>query len=92
MRNIIIKFKYYVSLLTPIVFWIYEDEYDEDILYQKLQDFSKTNKTLVSNILNGTIKYNGIDFAKHNTTNNKQYLKEHPQVYQFTKDNVFVKK
>lgn len=74
-------------------FWVYEDEYSDDIIFNKLEEFKKTKKTLVNNIINGKLPYIGLDNTSNlDTTERKQYLKEHPIVYQFTKDLKLIKK
>lgn len=75
-------------------FWVYEDEYSDDLLWDKLQKYRKTKKTLVDDILSGKITYQDSQNLKKelDTTNNKQYLKEHPTVYQFDKNYKLIKK
>lgn len=75
-------------------FWVYEDEYNDDILYEKLENYKKTKKTLVNDILSGKLTYEDIknDTNKLDTTDNKKYLKEHPCVYQYDKSLKLIKK
>lgn len=73
-------------------FWIYEEEYSDDLIYSKLENFKKTKKSLVSKIISGEVPYTGIDDnTSLVTTDRKQYLKEHPIVYQFNKNMKLIK-
>lgn len=72
-------------------FWIYEDEYSDDLLIDKLENYRKTKKTLVEDILNGVVKYEGLE-VKHDTNSNKNYLKKHPCIYQLDKQYNIIKK
>ena len=74
-------------------FWIYEEDYSDDEIFKRLEEFRKTKKSLVNKIINGEIPYTGIEETSSlDTTSRKQYLKEHPIVYQFTKNLKLVKK
>lgn len=74
-------------------FWIYVDDYSDDNLYSRIENFRKTKKILVDEILSGNLPYKGITEDRPlNTADRKQYLKDHPIVYQFTKDFKLVKK
>ena len=73
-------------------FWIYEENYSDDIILSKLESFKKTKKALVNKILSGEIKYEGLNIETHDATKTKQYLKEHPRIYQYDKSLKLVKK
>lgn len=72
-------------------FWIYENEYSDELLIEKLDKFKKTKKKLVNDIISGKIKYEGINIL-HDTNSNKNYLKEHPCIYQFDQNYNLIKK
>lgn len=72
-------------------FWIYEEDYSDEVLSTKLNEFKKTKKKLVEDVLQGKISYTGI-CIEHDSTNNKMYLKEHPCIYQFDKEYNLIKK
>ena len=70
-------------------FWVYEDEYSDDLLISKLNKYKKTKKTIVEETLAGEEKYNTV---LHDTSNSKAFLKNNPVVYQFDKGGNFIKK
>ncbi len=72
-------------------FWIYEENYSDEILIEKLEKYKKTKKSLVEDIMNGVIKYEGLK-PNYDTNNSKNYLKEHPCIYQLDLDYQIVKK
>lgn len=72
-------------------FWIYEEDYSDELFIDKLEKYKKTKKTLVNDILSGKIKYEGLQ-TQHSTNNAKQYLKEHPCIYQFDTKYKLIKK
>ena len=53
-------------------FWIYEDEYSDDLLNKKLDIFERTKKQEVEELLNSNVLK--IE-TKHDTSNNKLFLK-----------------
>lgn len=71
-------------------FWIYEDEYNDELLLSKLENYKRTKKQLVEDIQSGIIKYEGLKIL-HDTNDNKKYLKEHPVIYQYDKNYNLIK-
>lgn len=64
-------------------FWIYEEDYSDDIVFEKLEKYKKTKKDLVYKIMKGELTYESLkDTSKLNTVNSKEYLKNNPCVYQ----------
>lgn len=74
-------------------FWIYEEDYSDDIVFEKLEKYKKTKKDLVYKIMKGELTYESLkDTSKLNTVNSKEYLKNNPCVYQLDLQKNIIKK
>lgn len=67
-------------------FWIYEDDFSDDLLIEKINNLPKNDLKRIEEAQN--IK--NFD-TKHDTSKNKEFLKNNPIIYQYSKEKQLIK-